>query len=333
MCFHITGSQSQQQPQQAVMGNNATLVAYRQQIQNMAIRQQLAPQPLQLSQQNASAQTIQFPQLQLTPEQQEQLLQMLSQQTFQQQLPQQPLPGQQLPQQHITQQPFVQPLLQQQTLQLIPPQQQQAIQQCAPGQQQYFTQQQQQQLIQQQQQAQLLLQQQMKQPQQNIVTPNVANVQKNPRKQRHLHNNQQPLQPGVVPGNTGMLGIETITPPPSTPLTPNPSPASPQSISPLCAPIDLDAQTESNHDTALTLACHGGHSELVNLLLSKGADIEHRDKKGKSQDVLKKSCSYVEVLNSRLKFVQLLFVRKLLRFGGILNLELTNVANLKSHKY
>ena len=86
-------------------------------------------------------------------------------------------------------------------------------------------------------------------------------------------NNQEP----------GMLGIDTVTPrsPPSTPLTPNPSPASPDSISPLYAPIDLDAQTESNHDTALTLACAGGHSELVTLLLSKGADIEHRDKKGK----------------------------------------------------
>ena len=92
-------------------------------------------------------------------------------------------------------------------------------------------------------------------------------------------NNQEPGIPGVP----GVLGIDTATPrsPPSTPLTPNPSPASPDSISPLYAPIDLDAQTESNHDTALTLACAGGHSELVTLLLSKGADIEHRDKKGK----------------------------------------------------
>ena len=72
----------------------------------------------------------------------------------------------------------------------------------------------------------------------------------------------------------------TVTPPPSTPLTPNPSPASPQVSPPMYPSIDLDAQTESNHDTALTLACAGGHAELVSLLLSRGADIEHRDKKG-----------------------------------------------------
>eukprot|EP00118_Oscarella_pearsei_P003104 m.12968 g.12968 ORF g.12968 m.12968 type:complete len:2147 (+) comp24414_c0_seq2:49-6489(+) len=43
---------------------------------------------------------------------------------------------------------------------------------------------------------------------------------------------------------------------------------------------DIDMQTESNHDTALTLACAGGHDDLVELLLRKGADLEHRDKKG-----------------------------------------------------
>ena len=89
-------------------------------------------------------------------------------------------------------------------------------------------------------------------------------------KQRVLYNPQTSL---ALEG-----AMETPLP---SPLTPNPSPASPQSISPLCAPIDLDAQTESNHDTALTLACHGGHADLVTLLLSKCADIEHRDKKGK----------------------------------------------------
>jgi ankyrin repeat domain-containing protein 17 len=46
------------------------------------------------------------------------------------------------------------------------------------------------------------------------------------------------------------------------------------------AAFDVDQQTESNHDTALTLAAAGGHDELVRLLLAKNADIEHRDKKG-----------------------------------------------------
>lgn len=41
-------------------------------------------------------------------------------------------------------------------------------------------------------------------------------------------------------------------------------------------------QTESNHDTALTLACAGGHEELVQTLLERGASIEHRDKKGRA---------------------------------------------------
>ena len=49
----------------------------------------------------------------------------------------------------------------------------------------------------------------------------------------------------------------------------------------MCCSLELDAQTESNHDTALTFACAGGHADLVSLLLSRGADIEHRDKKGK----------------------------------------------------
>ena len=62
----------------------------------------------------------------------------------------------------------------------------------------------------------------------------------------------------------------------SVPLTPTPSPASPQ-FPPM---IDVDQQTDSNSDTALTLAAAGGHDELVTLLLVKGSDIEHRDKKG-----------------------------------------------------
>ena len=46
--------------------------------------------------------------------------------------------------------------------------------------------------------------------------------------------------------------------------------------------INIDAQTESTHDTALTVCCSGGHDELVQVLLARGADLEHRDKKGKN---------------------------------------------------
>ena len=50
--------------------------------------------------------------------------------------------------------------------------------------------------------------------------------------------------------------------------------------------IDVDQQTDSNSDTALTLAAAGGHDELVTLLLVKGSDIEHRDKKGRLWEIL-----------------------------------------------
>jgi ankyrin repeat domain-containing protein 17 len=40
--------------------------------------------------------------------------------------------------------------------------------------------------------------------------------------------------------------------------------------------FDLDSETDSNHDTALTLACAGGHDDLVKLLITRGADIGKR---------------------------------------------------------
>ncbi|PVD39592.1 hypothetical protein C0Q70_02227 [Pomacea canaliculata] len=60
--------------------------------------------------------------------------------------------------------------------------------------------------------------------------------------------------------------------------------------------VDVDSQTESNHDTALTLACAGGHAELVSLLLAKGADIEHRDKKGFTPLILAATAGHVDVV-------------------------------------
>uniref|UniRef100_A0A2C9JSI5 Uncharacterized protein n=1 Tax=Biomphalaria glabrata TaxID=6526 RepID=A0A2C9JSI5_BIOGL len=64
----------------------------------------------------------------------------------------------------------------------------------------------------------------------------------------------------------------------------------------LFSSVDVDSQTESNHDTALTLACAGGHGELVTLLLAKGADIEHRDKKGFTPLILAATAGHVEVV-------------------------------------
>lgn len=43
--------------------------------------------------------------------------------------------------------------------------------------------------------------------------------------------------------------------------------------------LSVDSQTESNHDTPLTLACQNGHANMVDLLLGRGANKEHRDKK------------------------------------------------------
>ena len=60
--------------------------------------------------------------------------------------------------------------------------------------------------------------------------------------------------------------------------------------------LDLDSETDSNHDTALTLACTGGHEELVELLLSRGADIEHRDKKGFTPLILAATAGHEKVV-------------------------------------
>lgn len=88
-----------------------------------------------------------------------------------------------------------------------------------------------------------------------------------------------------LPGTSKTATTVSTTPqvPSSCPVsstgTTGPSIPSPPSL-PFNRDIEIDGQTDSNHDTALTFSCAGGHEELVLLLLSRGANFEHRDKKG-----------------------------------------------------
>ena len=58
---------------------------------------------------------------------------------------------------------------------------------------------------------------------------------------------------------------------------------------------DINAQIESNRNTALTLACYQGRHEVVSLLLERRANMEHRAKSGLTPLMEAASGGYADV--------------------------------------
>lgn len=145
----------------------------------------------------------------------------------------------------------------------------------------HLSQQQQQIFQQQQQQAQQLLQQQLQQAAGNTIAMSKSQVV---RKQQHRVTTTQTVihQNSIVnvDGNLTHPNVQNLGVPGAG----------------VDASVDVNSQTESTHDTALTLACAGGHAELVRLLIAKGANIEHRDKKFFTPLILSATAGHVDVV-------------------------------------
>ncbi|XP_074600327.1 multiple ankyrin repeats single KH domain isoform X2 [Brevipalpus obovatus] len=130
------------------------------------------------------------------------------------------------------------------------------------------------------------------------IAPTGSNSEHSMESQTQTLATQQPeasIPTACVTPLTASAGSSSQVQPPSSVPVHSDKIGSTSSPPPWYPPIDLDSQTDSNHDTALTLACAGGHEELVELLISRGAQIEHRDKKGFTPLMLAASSGKVEV--------------------------------------
>ncbi|KAM6985007.1 ankyrin repeat and KH domain-containing protein 1-like [Aplochiton taeniatus] len=150
-----------------------------------------------------------------------------------------------------------------------------------------------------------------------LTTQTIHHHQQQQQQQQHQH---QPCPPPAPPSPDGLMvatpaqtlwtctdTLDDIMAAVSSRvpmLTPSPQPSNlmadyaetPPSMLTLYPSVDVDAHTESNHDTALTLACAGGHEELVSVLIGRGANIEHRDKKGFTPLILAATAGHVGVV-------------------------------------
>ncbi len=63
---------------------------------------------------------------------------------------------------------------------------------------------------------------------------------------------------------------------------------------------DINAQIETNRNTALTLACFQGRAEVVSLLLDRKANVEHRAKVSSHDHILQdtKNVDFPDFVNS-----------------------------------
>ncbi|XP_031335923.1 ankyrin repeat domain-containing protein 17-like isoform X2 [Photinus pyralis] len=120
------------------------------------------------------------------------------------------------------------------------------------------------------------------------------------KKGRLLLRNQQPPQQGAAFQQSQNQNYQIDTNSAITQYNTNNQQCVTGTVPPVNYCMDLDSETESNHDTALTLACAGGHEELVELLIKRGADIEHRDKKGFTPLILAATAGHEKVVETLL---------------------------------